>query len=104
MPKPVCASCVGCVVTRLCPKCPESVKAAAEEVARLQCSPCLSEPACVPPEAAASFDTLEAIWQELSRVKVIMTKLEESLLARIEERADAQLTPQDLTWSVAGLD
>ena len=120
-PKPVCKACIECGVTRLCPGCPESKAAAAEKEARLVCSPCMSEPACVPPEAAASFDTLEAMWQELSRVKLAITKLEESLLARmtkkpphaafasneaplLEERADAQLAPQGRTWYVGGLD
>ena len=36
----------------------ESKKAAAEENARLVCRPKLSEPACVPPEAAASVGNL----------------------------------------------
>ena len=75
----------------------------------------------MPPEAAASFDTLEAMWQELSRLKVAITSFEASLLALktkkpphaafpsneaplLEERADAQLAPQGRTFSYGGLD
>jgi hypothetical protein len=81
----------------------------------------MSEPACVPPEAAASVDDLLAMWQELSRAKDSIWKLEGLLKSQMtkepphaafdsyeapmpDERAGAQLTPQDLTCYAAGLD
>jgi hypothetical protein len=78
--KALCDACTNCGVTRLCLACPESKKAAAEKDARLVCRPKMSEPACVPPEAAASVDNLA------------------------RKRADAQLAPQGRAWHVGGLD
>jgi hypothetical protein len=83
----VCSECIGCGQTRLCEQCPESKAAkeaaAAKEKAGLVCSPCMSEPACVPPEAAASVDNLLAIRQELSRAKDSIWKLEGLLKAAL---------------------
>ena len=90
----------------------ESKKAAAEKDARLVCRPKMSEPACVPPEAAASVDNLLAMWHALSRVKDDLSLLaqmtEEPMRAAFksyeapmpDECADAQLAPQGRAWHV----
>jgi ectoine hydroxylase-related dioxygenase (phytanoyl-CoA dioxygenase family) len=59
--KPVCADCIPCGQTRWCIECPETK--AAKEAASLVCSFCMSGPACVPPEAAASVDPIDAAMQ-----------------------------------------
>ena len=110
--KPVCLECIGCGTTRWCTECPEYK---AREAARGEvCSPCMSGPACVPPEAAASLDPLEAAMQVLFHMQKAITLMEEYVLALkspsppqaafpsneaplLGERAGAHLAPQGRT-------
>jgi hypothetical protein len=59
----------------------ESKKAAAEENARLVCRPKLSEPACMPPEAAVSVDNLLAMWHALNRAHDALALFDDRAIA-----------------------
>ena len=123
-PKPKCSHCISSVMTRLCPVCPETIaakKAAAEKAASLVCSPCMSGPAWVPPEAAASVDVIVAAKQALIDLQKatesiqLFLNVQKSLSAwqaaslsneapLLEEHAGAYLAPLVGENSVGSLD
>ena len=92
----------------------ESKEAAARMDARLVCIPKLSDPACVPPEAAASVDSLPDMRDALHRAQYALAlfyeRTKESMHAAFDsnkasmpdERADAHLVQQGSALHVGG--